>query len=134
MLIGEIDIDGDLFSVGGQIRQHELRTPEHAEGVTVDASPGQVDKPLTLLALHGWAAEVSVDSADFGEPLDLSRVSRDETGRLAPDLEPDMDVRVCATGQTPRTGGETSTVVSRRFGCTASSWRGVRRQRSGTKL
>jgi hypothetical protein len=99
VLIRQIDVHGDLVSIAGKIRQHELRPPEHAEGVTSDGSPGEVEEPLALLALHRWAAEVPVVGVNLRDPLGRDRIGRDETDRLAPHLEPDVDVRVGTTGQ-----------------------------------
>jgi hypothetical protein len=99
-LIGEVDVDDDLVTVGGKVVQHQLRPSEHTEGLTVYGAPGEVDKPLAPLPLHGRTTKVAVMTSDLDNPLRLSRIRGDPLDRLAVHLETDMDVRVGATLQT----------------------------------
>ena len=56
MLISEIDIDGDLLSVGGKIGQHEFRPPEHADESPARDPPAgaAAGKMFTCEDMCGW--------------------------------------------------------------------------------
>jgi hypothetical protein len=78
----------------GDVGQHELGAPEHGEPPVGDGAPGEVDEAAALATLHRWAEEIAAVGAYLGDPLRLIRVTWDETGRVAADLQPDMDVVV----------------------------------------
>ena len=81
---------GGVEDVGGNRRQHQLRTAEHLErALVVDRAPAQVDETITALSLHVRATEVDAvggrHHADGERPLGAPRVSRARSRQLRGD-------------------------------------------------
>ena len=103
-MAGQIDPRGKASRVHGRLDdpwldsvEHQLCSSEHLELIAwTDIAPGEVDESVAALALHGEASEVEdsllLNDLDINLPARLGLICPDQLGRVAPDLNPDVNV------------------------------------------
>lgn len=72
----------------------ELGAAEHAELVTSELAPGQVDEALSAATVDEWACESPRPDGDLKLENGLLRVTGNEIDHLAPALHTDMNVSI----------------------------------------